>query len=106
LNVPASAEEDLYRIVLEALTNVVKHARAGKTIVHVDDSRASLSIRVVDDGIGFDTDIVRPGHLGLRSMAERATRIGAELSVRSGLDGGTEVELRFPKVAEHEVVAS
>ena len=106
LDVPASAEEDLYRIVLEALTNVVKHARARKAIVQIDDSTTVLSIRVIDDGVGFDTEVVRPGHLGLRSIAERAGRIGATLHLKSSPNGGTEVELHFPKRAEFEAVAS
>jgi PAS domain S-box-containing protein len=84
-------EEHLYRIVSEALNNVVKHARAEIAIVTVIDDRRELRVEVSDDGAGFDQDVARPGHLGLSTMADRARTIGATLTVTSAPGHGTSV---------------
>jgi len=104
--VPESAEEDLYRIVMEALMNVVKHARATMASVGVNESGGVLSVTIVDDGVGFDREMERPGHLGLRSMAERAARIGADLRLASAPGMGTTVELVLSLDVAPEAVAS
>ena len=60
-------------------------------------------MRVRDDGKGIDAAVlsvhVGEGHSGLRGMRERATIMGAQLTVRSEVDAGTEVELRIPAAA-------
>lgn len=98
--------ETLYRIVEEALRNVERHAQAHSVSVEIDDApatgddagrlavpRATLSVR--DDGLGFDTAVVRPGHYGMLGMREQADLIGAELVVRSAPGRGTDLQLRF-----------
>jgi PAS domain S-box-containing protein len=96
LNLGAAAEEHLYRIVSEALHNVVNHARAGSATVDVTDAAGSLRVAVHDDGAGFDRDSEHPGHLGLTTMAERAATIGAELAVASTPGNGTIVVVSLP----------
>ncbi len=96
LNLGAAAEEHLYRIVSEALHNVVNHARAGSATVDVTDAAGSLRVAVRDDGAGFDRDSEHPGHLGLTTMAERAATIGAELAVASTPGNGTTVVVSLP----------
>jgi signal transduction histidine kinase len=91
LAVEPQVEEHLYRIVLEALNNAVKHARATHAAVHVARTDGRLVITVSDDGVGFDVGQSHPGHLGLDTMRERAEAIGAELSVVGAGDGGTMV---------------
>ena len=91
LAVEPQVEEHLYRIVLEALNNAVKHARATHAVVHVARSDGRLVITVSDDGVGFDAASRSPGHLGLDTMRERAEAIGAELSVGAAGDKGTMV---------------
>ncbi|SFK91605.1 GAF domain-containing sensor histidine kinase [Geodermatophilus ruber] len=88
---PADVEEHLYRIVLEALHNVVKHARAGKAAVTVTADHDGLQILVEDDGAGFDPTVDHPGHLGLGTMRDRAAAIGAELVLDSAPGRGTRV---------------
>ncbi|MBK6662254.1 MAG: GAF domain-containing protein [Thermoflexaceae bacterium] len=90
------AKEALYRIAQEGLHNVVKHARA----THVDltlecsDGLATLDIR--DNGHGFDSGGEFPGHLGLRSMRERATRLGGTFDVESAPGEGTHLRAVVP----------
>jgi PAS domain S-box-containing protein len=91
LNLGPAAEEHLYRIVSEALHNVVNHAGADSATVSVSDAAGSLRVWVRDDGAGFDAGSDHPGHLGLSTMAERAQTIGAELAVSSTPGDGTTV---------------
>jgi len=89
LDLEAAVEEHLYRIVSEASHNVVKHAGADRATVSVTDQAGVLRVAVIDDGAGFDQSAEHPGHLGLSTMAERATAIGAELAVSSAPGDGT-----------------
>ena len=99
ITVDASAREELVRIVREALTNAVNHGHP--TFVHVELRRSHdlLTLRIVDDGIGFVVDLDHPavaGHIGLATMRERAAQLGAELVLSSTPGAGTEVEVRLP----------
>jgi PAS domain S-box-containing protein len=91
LAVEPKVEEHLYRIALEALNNTIKHAHAAHATVRVANTDGRLVITISDDGAGFDVDHVRPGHLGLGTMRERADVLGAELSVSAAGDTGTTV---------------
>jgi signal transduction histidine kinase len=55
-----------------------------------------MTIEVSDDGAGFDPEGEFPGHLGLRSMRERAARLGGALEVESAVGGGTRIRARIP----------
>ena len=98
VELPATVEEELYRIAQEALNNALKHAHATsvtvRLVVPADSQR--LEFEVSDDGCGFDLDAVEgKGGLGLTSIRERADRLGAELSVSSSPGQGTQVELEM-----------
>ncbi len=93
LELPTDVEEHLYRIVLEALHNVVKHAGAANASVTVRCGAGAVGVTVRDDGVGFDPTVERPGHLGLSTMAERAAIIGADLTLTSAPGAGTSLEL-------------
>ena len=93
----AGAEENAYRIVLEALHNAVKHANARRVAIAIaTDGQQGARISVTDDGAGFDPGAVGPGHLGLRTMAERAAVIGAGLDLVSSPGAGLRVQLTLP----------
>jgi PAS domain S-box-containing protein len=90
------AKEALYRIAQEALHNVVKHARARRvdlTLEVVDDN---IVLTVRDNGHGFELGTAFPGHLGLRSMQERAEAVGGSLSLDSAPRAGTVVRVQVP----------
>ena len=76
LPIGAEVEEQLYRIGQEALTNVVKHARASSATVRVAATDDTVSLEVSDDGRGFDPAAVGPDHFGLRSMRGRVADHG------------------------------
>jgi signal transduction histidine kinase len=94
---PAAVEVAAYRIVQEALTNVVRHAQArhcriGLTVVP-DDKRALLEVTVADDGVGLSAE--RRAGVGLSSMRERAEELGGTCSVEA-TSAGTLVRAFLP----------
>jgi signal transduction histidine kinase len=89
----------LFRILQEALNNVVKHARASKATVHGAEEPEGFHLTVTDDGAGFDAAAAAtepPRGLGMRSMRERAAAAGIGLTVTSSPGAGTTVELLVP----------
>jgi signal transduction histidine kinase len=92
------AEEQLYRLTQEALTNVVKHAHAQRVRVRVAqrEQAGELLLEIVDDGVGFDPSLAHPGHLGLGTMADRAASVGGRLEVSSHAGKGTTVRAVIP----------
>jgi signal transduction histidine kinase len=86
---PAEVETTIYRIVQEALTNIVKHADARKASILLL-RRGGMAMTVIeDDGAGFDTSAVREDSLGLVGMRERAALLGGRLTVESSASGTT-----------------
>jgi signal transduction histidine kinase len=89
---PPEARLAIYRIVQEALHNAIRHARADESLVRMEWLPDRLRVTVQDDGSGFDTE--RPGRragLGLMSMRERASSIGAAFEVVSRPGTGTAI---------------
>jgi signal transduction histidine kinase len=93
---PTDTETTLYRIVQEALTNVVKHAEAGRVTVLMTYSDAVVRLVVQDDGRGFDTDRIRDGGVGLLGMRERVALVGGRLTVESTEGAGTMLSVEVP----------
>jgi signal transduction histidine kinase len=96
---PHEVELAAYRIVQEAITNVVKHSRATRCDVRLTQLDDRLLIEVEDDGIGFIEDIDRPvvaRGLGLISVRERANRLGGTFNILSTPGQGTRVIVSLP----------
>jgi signal transduction histidine kinase len=93
---PAEIETTLYRVVQEALTNVVKHAGAARVSIVVSSQEASVAVTIDDDGTGFEPADVRDDALGLLGMRERLALVGGTLSVESSPDAGTTLAARVP----------
>jgi signal transduction histidine kinase len=88
---------ELYHVAREALNNVLKHACARHVSVALTLNPDNAALEVNDDGKGFDPDTGRAsGGLGLAGMAERARRVGGELTVQSSPGRGTKVSFRAP----------
>src|SRR5438270_7441953 len=85
----------LYRVAQEALHNIVKHARASMVVLRLAGETNEIILEVRDNGKGFDPAGPFPGHLGLRSMRERVTKIGGTLSIESVPGQGTCIEVRM-----------
>jgi signal transduction histidine kinase len=90
-----ATEAGLYRIVQEALTNVVKHAGAHEATIRLNLDPGVSSLEIEDRGLGFDpqTALGQQGHLGLASMTERAREIGWHLTVNSRPGLGTRIRV-------------
>jgi signal transduction histidine kinase len=93
----------MYRIVQEALLNVVQHAKAEQYFVTVSFEHDRVELCVEDDGVGFDPERFRPGRvgelgrgLGLLGMEERASLLGGQLHIQSGTGEGTVIRAVFP----------
>jgi signal transduction histidine kinase len=84
-------KEAIYRIAQEALHNIVKHAKASHVDVSLQRTDAAIELVVSDDGVGFDPSGDFAGHLGLRSMRERAAKVGASLVVQSASGSGATI---------------
>ena len=94
---PAPLETALFRIAQEALNNVAKHAQAQRVEVAMTREREGVTLRVADDGRGFDPQAPRPGtHLGLWSMRERVEQLGGQFEVESAPGAGTTVRAIIP----------
>jgi signal transduction histidine kinase len=89
-------ETTVYRIVQEALTNVVKHARAQRVEIDVREAAGGVDVRVADDGAGLGAGARGGGGFGLVGMRERVEIAGGELNVEPGDGGGTVVRARLP----------
>lgn len=91
----------LLRSATELLVNVERHARARHAAVKLGVSGGHDVLRVTDDGIGFDLvevlSRVRPGHIGLLSLRERAEALGGSLEIDTRPGRGTMVTLRLPR---------
>ncbi|MEZ5185724.1 MAG: sensor histidine kinase [Candidatus Nanopelagicales bacterium] len=81
----------LYRVAREAIANVSKHAGASHVVVRLTEAVDTVVLSVEDDGHGFDPDVERPGHLGLRLVDDLVTSIGGRLTVDSAPGAGTRV---------------
>jgi signal transduction histidine kinase len=91
---PAAVEVAVYRIVLEAFTNVVRHAQASTCYIALDLNDAHLSLEVADDGQGLPDDL--HSGVGLTSMHERAAELGGRLAVENLSAGGVRVRATLP----------
>lgn len=104
VTIPGRTEEDgrldsdietaVYRIVQEALTNIVKHANAEKVRLAVREHDGQLLVEIQDDGDGFDAQAVDHG-FGLTGIAERVSLTGGELNINSD-NNGTLLTVRLP----------
>lgn len=99
---PAAVETALYRVVQEAMTNVVRHAHATRVDVLAEHDGKRVLVMVEDDGVGFDPEEVQRGeHLGLLGLRERADALGGTLTLETAPSAGTTVVVEVPIVDSH-----
>ncbi|MGA7538405.1 MAG: two-component regulator propeller domain-containing protein [Steroidobacteraceae bacterium] len=96
--------DEIYQVAREAFRNAYQHAKAKQIEIEVNYDSTNLTVRVRDDGLGLDQEVLtrgmRAGHWGLQGMRERTVRLGGKFSVWSEHEAGTEVEIVMPgKVA-------
>jgi signal transduction histidine kinase len=84
----------LFRIVQEAINNIVKHAQASAIKIEIQQTNSGRRINIIDDGIGMISNVDSNG-LGLKNMVSRAKIIGANISIHSRKDEGTQVSIEL-----------
>ncbi len=94
-------EVTMYRIIQEALNNAAKHSEASRLSIHCAKDRSSLTIRIKDNGKGFDqhdhaVNAPENSGMGLLNMKERAAFIGGTVSIRSSPRKGMEIKVQLP----------
>jgi PAS domain S-box-containing protein len=99
---PAGVQVALYRLCQEGLNNIAKHAGASRVDIQLQYETGAVELRIRDDGRGFDIEQEFPGHYGLSMMRERATAVGAVLSITSQPGHGTEIVIRWAETQEQE----
>jgi signal transduction histidine kinase len=93
---PSEAETTLYRVIQEALTNIVKHSAASRVSILLQRKNGAVVAVVEDDGNGFDPSGTRADAIGLAGMSERLSLAGGRLQVESSPGAGTTVVAEVP----------
>ena len=104
MRAPANFETACFRVAQEAITNIIRHARAQHVRVELVQRDQELQLTIQDDGIGFDVTAAhcsasRGGSLGLLGMQERVLLIGGRIEIDSAAGRGTAIHVRFPLAA-------
>ena len=97
---PADVQVTLFRLCQEGLNNITKHAEANQVDIRLQYEAGTVELRIHDDGRGFDPEQISPGHYGLSMMRERATAVGATLSINSKPGHGTEIVICWAEPQE------
>lgn len=100
VRLPRSMETALFRIVQEALTNIVRHAHATAVEVKLSRQSGQVLVQVSDNGRGFDPQVMQPSEshgqgLGLRGMQERVTILGGDFQLQTSPGNGTSITIRI-----------
>jgi len=103
-DVPSEVGVTCFRVVQEALTNVIRHAQAREVHIELEQTADAVKVVIEDDGIGFDVATTRVqaatlGHLGLVGMQERVDILGGELHIESRPQSGTRLAISLPLAA-------
>lgn len=105
--IPEASALCLYRIVQEAVGNIIKHSGARKGRVDLSGGPDAIHLRITDDGKGFDTEqAAANGGLGLVSIRERLRLTGGEVTIDSKPSGGTRICLYVPLPATEKAAES
>jgi NarL family two-component system sensor histidine kinase LiaS len=100
LFVTHQAEEVLFRVTQEALSNIARHSEAKAVFIRLSSSNDEVSLTIRDDGKGFELSSARNQGYGLDSMRERADNVFGAFTIESGPGRGTEVVVRIPTELE------
>jgi signal transduction histidine kinase len=96
ISIDSKARHDLFLALKEALTNVVRHARATQAWLRIRVDNNELIVAVTDNGCGLNSAKPSPGMDGLRGMQERMKALGGRCEIHSEPGKGTTVELKLP----------
>jgi signal transduction histidine kinase len=97
-------KEALYRVAIEAIQNITKHAHATTVRLALQSDASEVTFVIADDGLGFDPSLPAEGHYGLTTMRERIERAGGRFAIESELGAGTQITMSVP-LAHAQVLA-
>ncbi len=100
IQVSASIEDQLFRVVQELLSNTLRHAKANELEVYLKIVGQNILLRVIDDGVGFEEKDEHAGSYGLRNIRERIAGVGGSTKIISFKGQGTSIEIKVPVVDE------
>ncbi|QIL46329.1 sensor histidine kinase [Vagococcus coleopterorum] len=103
LSLKKAIEDHLFRIVQELLSNTLRHSKAKSLEVYLQRVENNVHLRLVDDGVGFDTTETTAGSYGLNNIKERVAGMGGTCKIISFKGQGTSVEIRVP-ILEGEAI--
>ncbi|MCL2560002.1 MAG: sensor histidine kinase [Turicibacter sp.] len=89
-------EDHLFRILQEAISNTLRHAKATTLEINLRKTETAAALKIIDNGVGFDTGSRSVGSYGLGTMQERADEIGGTMKIISLQDVGTQIEVKIP----------
>jgi signal transduction histidine kinase len=97
--VPATSRDvHLFRIAQEAVSNALKHSRAQRIVIALENGKEGCSLRISDNGTGFQPTLVSEGGMGLRTMRYRAQIIGGQFEILSDSSNGTSILCSIPPI--------
>lgn len=103
VKVDSGIEDHLFRIVQEAISNTMRHAKANKFEIYLTQDKHSIQLKIIDDGQGFDVSTAKQkGNYGLRNMEERVKSLGGILNLISSIGKGTSIDIQIP-ISKREV---
>jgi signal transduction histidine kinase len=101
---PAEVQVAFYRICQEALNNISKHANSNHVEIDLKQYETVIELTICDDGKGFNTEQLFPGHYGLGMMREHAEAVGGILSIMSQSGQGTKLTIRWTIISLQEPI--
>ena len=88
----------IYRVVQEGLINALRHSQASRVDIEVAADAQRIAITLDDNGVGLPADWSRPGHFGLRGLADRVTQLGGHFEIGNRQGGGAGLRADIPLV--------
>lgn len=99
-SLPKAMEDNLFRIAQEFISNTLKHAKASRIELYLNQSKNEVQLKMVDNGVGFDMDEVRNLSYGLKNIEDRIDDFAGSLNVISERGKGVSMDIRLPLVTE------
>jgi len=90
----------IYRVAQEGLINALRHAQPNRVEIALDCDNEQITLTVTDDGVGLPNDWSRPGHFGLRGLADRVEHLGGRFTVANHEPHGVRLTAKIPLVAQ------
>lgn len=99
---PKKVEDNVFRIGQEVISNTLKHSKATRLEVYLNQTENELQLKMVDNGIGFDMDESHDLSYGLKNIKDRVDDLGGTLQLLSQPDKGVSMDVRLPLVSEEK----